>query len=65
MAEELGLDVVREPHFSVRVPGAEGGRDLFLDVLVGLLRSSSLTGSNVEGFAPRGAGGGAGSGACG
>jgi hypothetical protein len=26
MARELGLDVVREPHFPTRVPGAEGRR---------------------------------------
>jgi hypothetical protein len=26
MARVLGLDVVREPHFPIRVPGAEGRR---------------------------------------
>jgi hypothetical protein len=32
MAKELGLDVVREPHSPIRVPGAEGCRpDLLLE----------------------------------
>ena len=45
IARELGVRVEREPHFPVRVPGAEGrrpdivfrdweeGRDLFVDVV--------------------------------
>jgi hypothetical protein len=56
LGKGMGLDVVREPHFPVRVPGAEGrrpdllfqnwedGRDLFTDVV----GSSSLASSNVE-----------------
>lgn len=63
LAKDLGLDVAREPHFPVRVPGAEGrrpdlvfrewegGRDLYLDVV----GSSPLSATNVVGFVPGGA----------
>jgi hypothetical protein len=63
MARGLGLDVQREPHFPVRVPGFEGrrpdllfkdweqGRDLFVDVV----GSSPLAASNLGGFVPGGA----------
>jgi hypothetical protein len=67
MAKELGLDVVRETHFPIHVPGAEGrrpdlllkewegGRDLYLDVV----GSSPLAGTNVGAFAPSGGADGA------
>jgi hypothetical protein len=62
IARELGVRVEREPHFPVRVPGAEGrrpdivlrdwdeGRDLFVDVV----GSSPLAVSHREAFVPGG-----------